>query len=64
MVKGLYTGASGMLVLQESMNSIAQNLSNVNTDGYKRETAVLKAFPEMLARRVNDDGQVKSSGGR
>lgn len=59
MVKGLYTGASGMVVLQESMNSIAQNLSNVNTDGYKRETAVLKAFPEMLARRVNDDGQVK-----
>lgn len=59
MVKGLYTGASGMLALQESMNSIAHNLSNVNTDGYKRETAVLKAFPEMLARRVNDDGQVK-----
>jgi len=59
MVKGLYTGASGMLALQESMNSISQNLSNVNTDGYKRETAVMKAFPEMLARRVNDDGQVK-----
>lgn len=59
MVKGLYTGASGMLALQESMNSISQNLSNVNTDGYKRETAVLKSFPEMLARRINDDGQVK-----
>ena len=58
MVKGLYTGASGMIALQESMNSISQNLSNVNTDGYKRETAVMKAFPEMLARRVNDDGQV------
>ncbi len=59
MVKGLYTGASGMIALQESMNSISQNLSNVNTDGYKRETAVMKSFPEMLARRVNDDGQVK-----
>lgn len=59
MVKGLYTGASGMLALQESMNSISQNLANVNTDGYKRETAVMKAFPEMLARRINDDGQVK-----
>ncbi|MGL4388716.1 MAG: flagellar hook-basal body protein [Brevinema sp.] len=59
MVKGLYTGASGMIALQESMNSISQNLSNVNTDGYKRETAIMKSFPEMLARRVNDDGQVK-----
>ncbi|MGL5955143.1 MAG: flagellar hook-basal body protein [Brevinema sp.] len=59
MVKGLYTGASGMLALQESINSIAQNLANVNTDGYKRETAIMKAFPEMLARRINDDGQVK-----
>lgn len=59
MVKGLYTGASGMLALQEAMNSISQNLSNVNTDGYKRETTVFKAFPEMLSRRVNDEGQVK-----
>lgn len=59
MVKSLYTGASAMIALQESMNSISQNLSNVNTDGYKRETAVMKAFPEMLSRRINDDGQVK-----
>ncbi|MGL4394106.1 MAG: flagellar hook-basal body protein [Brevinema sp.] len=59
MVKGLYTGASGMIALQESMNSISQNLSNVNTDGYKRETAIMKSFPEMLARRVHDEGQVK-----
>lgn len=59
MVKGLYTGASGMIALQENMNSIANNLSNINTDGYKRETVVMKSFPEMLARRVNDDGQVK-----
>ncbi|MGL5254089.1 MAG: flagellar hook-basal body protein [Brevinema sp.] len=59
MVKGLYTGASGMIALQESMNSIANNLANINTDGYKRETVVMKSFPEMLARRVNDDGQVK-----
>lgn len=59
MVKGLYTGASGMIALQESMNSISNNLANINTDGYKRETVVMKAFPEMLARRVNDDGQVK-----
>ncbi|MGL4366811.1 MAG: flagellar hook-basal body protein [Brevinemataceae bacterium] len=59
MVKGLYTGASGMNVLQEAMNSISQNLANINTDGYKRETTVMKAFPEMLARRINDEGQVK-----
>ncbi len=58
MVKALYTGAGGMLVMQETMNSVAQNLANVNTDGYKSETAIHKAFPEMLARNINGDGVV------
>lgn len=59
MVRGIYTGASGMIVSMNELNTVANNLANVNTDGYKRETSVLKAFPEMLMRRINDDGQVK-----
>jgi flagellar basal-body rod protein FlgG len=55
-VKGIYTAVSGMRAQQWRLDSIANNLSNVNTDSYKREQAVFKANPEMLLRRTNDDG--------
>jgi flagellar basal-body rod protein FlgG len=35
---------------------VANNLANVNTDGYKRDVAAFKAFPELLIRRQDDDG--------
>lgn len=38
------------------MNAISNNLANVDLTGYKRDTAVHKAFPELLIRRMNDDG--------
>jgi flagellar basal-body rod protein FlgG len=55
-VKGIYTAVSGMRAQQWRLDSIANNLSNVNTDSYKREQAAFKANPEMLLRRTNDDG--------
>jgi flagellar basal-body rod protein FlgG len=55
-VKGIYTAVSGMRAQQWRLDSVANNLSNVNTDSYKREQAVFKANPEMLLRRTNDDG--------
>lgn len=58
MVRGVYTGASGMIAQLDNINTIANNLANVNTTSYKREVTLFKAFPEMLARRVNDDGVV------
>ncbi|GHV86317.1 flagellar basal-body rod protein FlgF [Spirochaetia bacterium] len=56
MVKGIYTAASGMRAQQWRLDSVANNLSNVNTDSYKREQTALKANPEMLLRRIGDDG--------
>ena len=56
MVKGIYTAASGMRAQQWRLDSVANNLSNVNTDSYKREQAVFKNNPEMLIRRTRDDG--------
>jgi flagellar basal-body rod protein FlgG len=55
-VKGIYTAASGMRAQQWRLDSVANNLSNINTDSYKREQAVFKANPEMLIRRTSDDG--------
>ncbi len=56
MIRGWYTGASGMIAQQWRLDAISNNLANVDTDGYKKDTAVHKAFPELLMRRLNDDG--------
>lgn len=56
MIRGMYTGAAGMVVQQQRLDAIANNLANVDTEGYKRDTAIQKAYPELLLRRMNDDG--------
>jgi flagellar basal-body rod protein FlgF len=45
-----------MNVQQNRLDEIANNLANVDLNGYKKDTAIQKAFPEMLMRRMNDDG--------
>ncbi|MCL1835931.1 MAG: flagellar basal-body rod protein FlgF [Treponema sp.] len=56
MIRGWYTGASGMRAQQWRLDAVANNLANVGTDGYKRDVAAFKAFPELLIRRQDDDG--------
>ena len=56
MIRGWYTGASGMKAQQYTLDAVANNLANVDADGYKRDVAVHKAFPELLLRRMHDDG--------
>ena len=59
MIRGWYTGASGMRAQQWRLDAVANNLSNVGTDGYKKDVTSFKAFPELLLRRLNDDGVYK-----
>jgi len=56
MIRGWYTGASGMRAQQWRLDAVANNLANVDTDGYKRDVASFKATPELLLRRMSDDG--------
>ena len=56
MVRGLYTGASGMQAQMHKMDALSNNLANVNTTGYKKDTSVQKAFPQLLLSRLNDNG--------
>jgi flagellar basal-body rod protein FlgG len=55
-VRAWYTGASGMRAQQWRLDAVANNLANVDVDGYKKDAALHKAFPELLMRRMNDDG--------
>lgn len=54
MIRGLYTAASGMLSLQRKQDSLANNLANINTPGYKQDVGVMRAFPEQLLSRIRD----------
>ncbi|MCL2193064.1 MAG: flagellar basal-body rod protein FlgF [Treponema sp.] len=56
MIRGWFTAASGMRAQQWRLDAVANNLANVNTSGFKREVAAFKAFPELLIRRMEDDG--------
>ena len=56
MIRGWYTGASGMNAQQNRLNTISNNLANVDTAGFKRDITVSKSFPELLLRRTNYDG--------
>lgn len=58
MIRGLYTGTSGMIAQWNNMNVISNNIANVSTTGYKKDISIFKSFPEMLLHRLNDDGMV------
>lgn len=60
MIRGWYTGASGMNAQQNRLDAISNNLANVDTAGYKRDVAISKNFSELLLRRTSFDGVYKT----
>ena len=44
MVRSLWTAATGMNGQQANIDAISNNLSNVNTTGYKTSTAEFKSL--------------------
>ncbi|NLY11599.1 MAG: flagellar basal-body rod protein FlgF [Firmicutes bacterium] len=59
MLRGLYTATSGMLVQEIRSELVSNNLANVETVGYHRQTAQIKAFPEMLLSRIHNQDKTK-----
>jgi flagellar basal-body rod protein FlgG len=59
MLEGLYSAAAGMQAQQQRMDTVANDLANANTNGYKHERV---AFRDLLY--VNDaSGNVRSGAG-
>ena len=54
MWRGLYTAATGMVAETVRTDSIANNLANANTSGYKRDDVIDEEFHPMLLRRIDD----------
>ncbi len=52
MLRGLYTAASGMISQQRKHDTITNNISNINSPGFKQGNALSRSFPEMLISRI------------
>ena len=53
MVRSLWTGASGMIGMQANIDTISNNLANVNTHGYKKQRA---DFEDLIYQTVKVAG--------
>lgn len=61
MMRSLWTAASGMLAQQTSLDTISNNLSNVNTAGYKKDTVEFKSllYQTLQSTSTNAAGENK-----
>ena len=59
MIRAMGTAASGMKAQQMNIDTIANNLANVNTTGYKKSHA---EFQDLLYEKVMPGGQIDAEG--
>ena len=64
MLRSLWTAASGMIAQQTSVDTIANNLSNVNSTGYKTERAEFKSllYQTLQTKTTTANGENKPIG--
>lgn len=64
MVRSLWTAASGMVAQQTNVDTIANNLANVNTTGYKTEVAEFKTllYQNLQTKTTTANGENKPVG--
>ena len=64
MMRALYTAATGMIAEQTNVDTIANNLSNVNTNGYKTQRAEFKSllYQTLQTKTTTADGENKPVG--
>lgn len=62
-LRGYYTAASGMMAQQRRQDTLANNIANAQTPGYKQDQATLRSFPELLIQRMESSNIPTSRGG-
>lgn len=64
MVRSLWTAATGMRAQQTNVDTIANNLANVNTVGFKKETNEFKSllYQTIQAKTTSANGETKPVG--
>ena len=63
MVRSLWTAASGMIAQQTNVDTIANNLANVNTNGYKTQVNEFKSllYQNIQSKTTSANGEAKPS---
>lgn len=54
MIRGLYTATSGMLTSNRKIDVTANNIANISTAGFKRDSLVATVFDEALVSRMEN----------
>jgi flagellar basal-body rod protein FlgG len=62
MPKGIYAAASAMVVETRNQEAVAHNLANLQTAGYRNETALRTSFAALMAQR-GSGGDLSGEGG-
>lgn len=64
MMRSLWTAASGMTTQQVNVDTISNNLANINTTGYKKESAEFKSllYQTIQNQSYDNNGDPKPSG--
>ncbi|MDD3172813.1 MAG: flagellar basal-body rod protein FlgG [Herbinix sp.] len=64
MMRSLWTAASGMTCQQTNVDTISNNLANINTTGYKKESAQFKSllYQTIQEQSYDNNGNPKPSG--
>lgn len=57
MMRALWTAASGMTTQQTNVDTISNNLSNINTIGYKKESAQFKTLLYQTIQKTQTDSE-------
>ena len=57
MIRGLYTAASGLTAQQQKLDITSNNLANVATNGFKKDTTANSSFFESLIERQDHTEQ-------
>lgn len=52
--RGLYVATSAMMTGSKLIDDISNNIANINTTGYKRDTSIVSKFSNILVDRLND----------
>lgn len=64
MMRSLWTAASGMMTQQTNVDTISNNLANINTTGFKKESAEFKSllYQTIQTQSYDNNGDPKPAG--
>lgn len=54
MLRSFYIAGTGMLAQRAKMNVLTNNITNIDTTGYKKDTVVSRSFADLMIQNVKD----------